>query len=182
MRAALRWSLGLTVVVSAFAVWWPRSSPNIIAAAERSPAIHPESRLGEHDREALNRLPVTLPEFSIEPARRDPFAEPAPPTAKPPIVSTVSKAQTTAAIEPAVPIQPKAPPSTARYLGAIVNPEGVRIVMLARGDSVVPIEVGTPLGDGYIVQSIGINSVTLIHPQTSSAAEVSIPGPGPTIR
>lgn len=180
MRVALRWCLGLTAVASAYAVWWPRNSPEVIAAADRPLAIHTESRLSGHDREAMNPFPPSLPEFKIEPARRDPFAGASPPTTKSPIGTAVSKTQTTAEIEPALPTQPKAPPPTARYLGAIVNPEGVRIVMLARGDSVVPIEVGTPLGDGYIVQSIGINSVTLIHPQTSSAAEVSIPGPGPT--
>jgi Cohesin domain len=86
--------------------------------------------------------------------RGDPFAVPARaraprPAAKPPA-------------QPAAPVAPVAPPMPYRVAGSLVT-EGVRQVLLAKGDAVFPIEPGELLEGNYRVDSINDEAVSLVY-------------------
>jgi hypothetical protein len=55
-----------------------------------------------------------------------------------------------------------------RYWGRMTTPEGQLISYLVKaddhGDNVVPIVPGTTLDDGWQVQALAEDSVTLVHP------------------
>jgi hypothetical protein len=85
--------------------------------------------------------------------RGDPFAVPERPRALRPAPA----AQT-----PATPVPPAAPPMPYRVAGSIVA-DGVRQVLLAKGDAVFPIRPGDMLEGDYRVNSIGDDEVTLLY-------------------
>ncbi len=72
------------------------------------------------------------------------------------------------------PPAPTAPPMPYRVAGRVVH-DGVAHVVLAKGDRVLTVREGDTLDDGYRVQSIGSQGVTLVYlplgvPQTLHAA------------
>jgi hypothetical protein len=88
--------------------------------------------------------------------RGDPFALPERPRAP---RTAPAAAQTPA---PATPVPAAAPPMPYRVAGSIVA-DGVRQVLLAKGDAVFPIRPGDMLEGDYRVNSIGDDEVTLVY-------------------
>jgi hypothetical protein len=124
----------------------------------------------------LPALPSALSAWQIEPAKRDVFAPvvpPTPPVAKAPLVPAAPA--TPVVLAPVVPPAPVAPAISLRYLGAMVTPEGRRLVMLMRGDTPLTVQEGTRLDEGYVVQSIGRDAVRLFYAATNTVLDVPIP-------
>lgn len=67
------------------------------------------------------------------------------------------------------------PPMSYRYLGQIIDPDGRRSILVAKGDKEVAVSPGSLLDDGFRVQSIQGNSVALIHVATNTPFEIRIP-------
>lgn len=76
------------------------------------------------------------------------------------------------AIPPAV---PKLPVLNLRFLGRMVTPAGEQLLYLARGDAAVVVGVGDRLDEGYVVESLGAEGVTLVYPELSAKVVVPIP-------
>jgi hypothetical protein len=181
MRPALRWGLAGTVVLSALAWWWPRATPAVVQAAARvegrtAADVGIRTSTAATDANPAS-LPSTIASWQIEPARRDLFAPvvpPPPPAAKAPVLPVVAVAAPVVAA-PVVPPAPTAPAINLRYLGAMVTPEGKRLVMLARGETTFTVQEGTRLDEGYVVQSIGREAVRLFYAATNTVLDVPIP-------
>lgn len=121
-------------------------------------------------------LPDKLIPLEIETAKRDVFL---PVQASLPAVSQpkpVARPMMVAATPPpAPPTVPQAPPANARFLGSMVTPEGKKLVYLMRGDSAVPVAAGQRLDDGYLVESLTAEAVTLLYPASGLRVVVPIP-------
>ena len=167
MRPALGWALGATLGLTAVALVWRNGSERIasrlVAAVDR-PTATASPVAGEPPR---SPLPATLEPLAIEPATRDLFVpyEP-PPVSSPPLPDP-----------PAPPIPPLAPPLSYRLLGAMTGPDGYRVTFLLKGESAVPIAVGTVLDEGYRVDSVEGDAIRLRH--VDHGTEVTIPVPPP---
>lgn len=120
---------------------------------------------------AATDLPDELPDWRIEPARRDPFAVTPPATAPEPAKAAPPPAPSVTA----PPVLAAAPPISLRYLGTMVTPEGKRLVMLARGQVAVPVEAGAALEEGYVVQSVERDAVRLVYPALGTEVTIPIP-------
>jgi hypothetical protein len=169
-------------MLSALALWWPRALPAVVQAMPRA---EPELRTEADTRRALavaqkaglhRELPTEFAAWQIEPAKRDIFAPVLPPplpAPKPqiPVVVPVAMAPLLPAVAPA----PTAPPVSLRYLGAMLTPEGRRLVMLMRGETAITVQEGTRLDEGYVVQAIGRDAVRLFYAPTSTVLDVPIP-------
>lgn len=173
MRRSLTWTLAATAVLSAAALW-NSEVPRIVSAVE--------PRIREHVQElefpasaqqpgatVLPPLPPTLAALTLESAKRDLFAATVPmaaPASAPPTYVAV-------AAPPAPP--PQAPSIQLRFLGTMLDPEGKRLVYLARGDAAVLVGIGDRLDEGYVVESITADSVGLVYPQFNTRASIAIP-------
>jgi hypothetical protein len=171
MRPALKWTLGATSLLAAAALALDDKPARVVAAVDRAterPGREPQPRR-DMDREALPPLPSQLEPQQIEPARRDIFAPVEPPA--PP----VKVAAPVPAPPPPPAPAPTAPPITWRYLGAMVTPAEERLVMLARGDTSITVQVGTRLDEGYVVESISTDAVRLAYPPLGTSVDIPIP-------
>lgn len=173
MRRSLAWILAATVSLSAAALW-NGDAPRVVAAIE--------PRLREHVKTldtftatvpqslpALPPLPIALAVLTLEPAKRDIFI-PATSAAAP-----VPAAPASAAPTPPPPPPPQAPTLGLRFLGTMLDPEGKRLVYLARGDAAVLVGAGDRLDEGYVVDSVTADSVVLIYPPLNTRATIAIP-------
>lgn len=68
-----------------------------------------------------------------------------------------------------------------RYLGTMVTPAGQRLVMLARGDTVVTVQPGASLDDGYVVEAVGSDAIRVTYPPLGTVVDIPIP-PAPPPR
>lgn len=170
MRPGLRWGLLGTVILSAVALWWPDAArgpergPTVLPHLSSSPAASATSL-------RVVGVPERLPTTSFEPAAFDPFvgARPPPPPAPTPVVAVVVP------VAPQAPPQPVAPPLSYRYLGQMTDPSGLRQVYLAKTDTAILVAVGTRLEEGYVVESIGQDGVSLHYPPLDAHAVIPVP-------
>ena len=172
MRRSLRWSLGVTLVLSALAVAWPE--PDSSQASALTSAVG--NGLARHD---LPRTPEGVPApalpdrlvaLQLEPAEADPFVGAQRPPPEPPPQPVVK--------EPPPPPPPPPPPFNYRYLGRMQGPTGEESIYLTLAKHSVPIAVGTRLEDGYVVESIGPESISFHYPPLDTHTVLSIPAPG----
>jgi hypothetical protein len=184
MRAGLLWMLVATLVLSAVAVWWPDDQVQVTRRADEAERI--ELNAGRPQRVAelqsgAGNLPSRLPVIEFELARFDPFAGlPAPPPPKPKAVAAVVP-------QPVAPVQvasaplppPEAPRLSYRYLGQFTDPAGVSQVYLAKNDAAFPIQVGTRLEEGYVVEAMGAEGIRLHYPALNAHAVISVPAASP---
>lgn len=177
MRSRLRWALVGTVALAAAALWWPAQRATTVQAVRRDPGQPGEAgpSSGTADLE-LAPLPRELAPWQIEPASRDPFAPVAPP-AQPVVAAPVAPAPVV--LTPPPPPPPAAPGINLRYLGRMTTPEGRHVVLLARGDAALTVQVGTTLEEGYVVQAVGSDAVRLVYPPLGTVVDVPIPTPQP---
>lgn len=126
---------------------------------------------------AAQPLPAELPEWRIEAAEGDPFFHPPPQ----PVAATAPAAKATPAASPspappvAVSATPAPPPIPPRYLGRLLTPAGEALVFLAGGDAVFVARPGAAVGEGFVVQAVGAESLKLAH--VASGTQVDIPLP-----
>jgi hypothetical protein len=57
----------------------------------------------------------------------------------------------------------------------MVDPQGSRVIYVARGDSVVTVQQGTALNDGYMVESISESIIEIINTATQQRHTIAIP-------
>lgn len=132
----------------------------------------------------LALLPESLSALRLEPSVRDPFAQAtrdAPDQART-LVSRMTPLPLPARVVPApLVLVPSAPALTLRFLGKLIAPDGVVIVMLAKGsgsgETPVSVSVGMALDENYVVKSVDDEAVRLIHGPTALVVEVPLPPP-----
>ena len=114
-------------------------------------------------------LPDRLAALQLEPAEADPFVgAQRPPPPEPPPKPVVK--------EPPPP-PPPPPPFNYRYLGRMQGPTGEESIYLTLARRSVPIAVGTRLEEGYVVESIGPESISFHYPPLDTHTVLSIPAP-----
>lgn len=169
MRRSIRWSLGVTLVLSALAYWSPQPGSAPVSASafpdandlvRRDPAQAPEGL-------SAPPLPDRLVALQLEPAEADPFVGAQRPPPEPPPQPVVKE-----------PPPPPPPPFNYRYLGRMQGPTGEESIYLTLAKRSVPIAVGTRLEDGYVVESIGPESISFHYPPLDTHTVLSIPAPG----
>jgi hypothetical protein len=163
VKASLRWSLAATLVLSAWALWSPAEPLPVVAPAAERPHV---STAGV---DVSEPLPPSLERQALEPAQRDPFgavAQAAQPPAAPKPFMLVGPEQP--------PPPPPPPPLNYRFLGQMQTPEGQRLVYLSKGQDVTPVEVGTRLDEGYVVEAVSAEAVSLRHPAHDTRAVIPI--------
>lgn len=174
MRRSFAWLLAAALALSALVMWVPQRATTIVQAID--------TRRSEPETVSLGRaasaspaapLPVKLERPVIEPARRDPFADPAPLAPPPP-----PKIATAPAPPPAAPA-PTPPQMTWRLLGMMESPTGERLVMLAphSGQQSLLAAPGLRLEGGYEVVTVQPDAVRLLHPPTQTEVVIPIPPP-----
>lgn len=174
MRRGLTWAMVSSVALSAAALW--NDAPiRVVSAVEPRLRDHAQaldevaSGPARGQSPSLSTLPLALDALTLEPAKRDlfgtaaPIAEPAPVApAKPPPAAVV-------------PNTPEASPVQLRYLGTMLDPNGKRLVYLARGDTAVLVGDGDRLDEGYVVESLKPDAIVLVMPALSTRVTIPIP-------
>jgi hypothetical protein len=188
LHPALAWSLVVSMLASAWALWWPQGED---AAHEQQRAGGPEmvvpaSRAAPAPVRANEQAtPSASPRQSsneestlaiLSPAERDPFhSTPAAPPAQ-------DKAEVVApqAAPTAPPLPPPAPPPmTHRVVGRFQSPEGAWLVFVQDGERAVPAAPGLALASGWVVESVTARELRLRHPQADQAVSLPVPGDNP---
>lgn len=171
LRPGIRWVLGLTLCACAWAWWWPATDQRVIgltATQERRPPVN--EPVNDTLLKSL-RLPDRLVRGEWpESDEFDPFvgvvAPPPPPRVAPAPIAVV--------------VTPPPPPRLeARFVGRVVSPDGQDVVYLAWRDLTVSASVGQPAGEGYLVEAIGNDAVTLHHAADGLRIRIAIPAANP---
>ncbi len=180
MRAGLRWALAASLVFVVVAQWWPQKAPVLVRAVvpalpPLAGAAHTGSNMGLAPAQAL---PASLSPLDLGTSGRDPFvpqqAMPQPST-RPPLAPPPAAATTPQADQAPAPRVAMAPQQTLRYLGFFSSPTGATVVMLADGETAIPVSVGSPLPNGYVVQSLGPDAVRLLYAPTATVVDIPLP-------
>lgn len=174
MRPALWLALAVSIAASTWVLWSPppESPGGVVAAREpvgagaRTPAAAPP-------------LPARWAAPMLEAARRNPFGADAPS----PSVAKAASAPASKLVVPqpppvlvaAPPGAPAAAPFGYRYLGRMIDPQGQRVIYLARGENVLAVQPGTNLNDGYTVESITDSTVEVVNSATQQRHTIAIP-------
>ena len=160
----------MTLILSALAFWSRAPDSALVSAptsavgndlARHDPPAAPQAALG-------SALPDRLAALQLEPAEADPFVgAQRPPPPEPPLTPVVKESP-----------PPPPPPFNYRYLGRMQGPTGEESIYLTLAKRSVPIAVGTRLEEGYVVESIGPESISFHYPPLDTHTVLSIPAPG----
>ena len=182
----LRWVLGVTLVLTAIALWAPdgRDGPRPQSAAWPAPRAAASA-----PSEGRAALPIRIERQAFTPPERDPFAEPAPPAPVP----VPPPASMGPPAPPPAPPPPPPPVFAARYMAQMVTPSGERMLYFQDGEQVVIAKVGAPLS-GYVIERLmraeakegaasgpagvvadDIVAVEVVHPPTSHRQVIAVP-------
>lgn len=172
MRRSLFWALLGTLAASAATLWVGRQAPVLVAAVQR-PGARAELPAPQARTVAMAALPVRLERQVIEPSQRDPFVPVLPPQPKPASAPVPPPVQMTG--PPPPPPLPSAPAVRARFLGRMVTPAGDTLVFLSAGDKTVLAQAGDVLDDGYVVDSVTDQAVTLRYPALDVKVTLPLP-------
>jgi len=166
----LQWTLAGTVMLSLAALWWPEPA---VTMARVDPSAAPlELRPHVASPSSPGRLPAELPRQSFELAEFDPFTGMPPPAPPAPMPVEIVKA----AEAPPPPLPPP-PPVPYRYLGRMTDPGGTQRTFVGNDTTMIPIERGTVLDGGYVVDAIGADAIRLRYPPTGTQVDIAVPPP-----
>lgn len=181
IRRSLRWSLGasaaLAVLVIASIDAPGAGDDATVRAVEREPEpaapVSAGAAIGRPSGLA-DALPSELAPVRVGAAGRDLFA---PASALRPARAVPSAPVVPAAAPPtpAVAPPPAAPRPAYRYAGSMTGPDGQRHTWLGRSDGAVRVEPGQQLDDGYRVDGVTAEAISLSH--AGQGTSVSIPVP-----
>ncbi|WP_332288575.1 hypothetical protein [Aquincola agrisoli] len=59
----------------------------------------------------------------------------------------------------------------------MTDPSGAQRMFLGKDDTMVPIEPGTALDDGYVVDAVETDAIRLRHPPTGTQISITVPPP-----
>jgi hypothetical protein len=62
-----------------------------------------------------------------------------------------------------------------RAVGAMVTPQGERLVWLSNGGEEQAVKPGMRLADGYVVERIDADAVVLSHPLAGTTSRIALP-------
>ena len=177
MRAPLKWGLAGTVLATTASLLWP--THQLVGVQDREgkamDAVPPARQIASAPpvpdaREgSLARLqPLIASNAASAAIPFDPFVGVVvpPPPAPPPVAPPV------AAVAPPAP-----PPQDYRFLGRVTDPDGVEQILLGHGDTAVPVKVGTALDNGYMVESITMDSIVLVYAPLGTKTSLQISRP-----
>ena len=186
MRRSLVWSLAATGIASLAAIWLSpqEGTPTVEAAPHPAPSSNStptdpyanwkdatsatNATVPSASPQTHAPLPKELPERDIEAGGRDiftPVQPPAPPAPPPPPPPS----------PPPPPPPPQAPPMNWRALGSMVTPAGERLIWLSKGNDELTVKLGTRLDDGFVVQGMDQDAVTLLYPALGTTYRVALP-------
>lgn len=190
MRRSLQLALAASVLLSAWAVWWPHGaqrgpSGQVVEAtvqqgtAVGSDARQPSASPPPAPAEGYRSVRATMLNALLVPAVSDPFARlVAQPTARTAVLAPPPQPFVAAVPPPEpMPIPPPPPPAppSVRYLGMVLSPSGERLLLLAQGDQVLSVSPGLVLPGGYVVQSREREGLRLLHGASGASHLVAIP-------
>lgn len=167
-------ALGLTLLLCAWAWWWPATfasdsgkalSPTTAAAAIRSAQTAP----------AAQAEPVR----ALAPATADPFGLPVAPLPAP-VQAAVPPAPAAAVVTPqpalaAPPPRPVMPAPT--VFGRVKTPEGQWLVFLKDGNQVFEAKPQLSLPSGYVVTELSDSGITLSAKDSGEVLQLTWPTP-----
>lgn len=173
MRRGLWWMLGGTAALSAVALWLP-AKPVVVAPARNASSgkvavsVAPTSPALALAAAAKLPLPLHLNPVQLEAAKRDFFAleEPKPVAAAKPAAPVATTPPPPAVAPPAMPY---------KVVGVMLDPEGRRLVVLAKPDKSIVVVPGMSLDEGFVVESVGDESVQLLYPALDTRFNLPIP-------
>ncbi len=169
MRSSVRWVLVGTLALSCWTMLSEQRAGSAVAVVEASRQLGDTGGSDASAGEGHAILPAVLDRAVLEPAKRDIFA-----LLKSSHVAQAPK--TVIFIGPEAPLPPPPPPTlNYRYAGQMTTPEGQRLVYLSKGTDITPVEVGTRLEEGYVVEAISSEAVALRYPPRDAKAVVPIP-------
>jgi len=174
VRRPLWWLLSATVLLSVAAIVWPAPDPvGVVPSVQvTAGARAPSMATSATEVSRVQALLAHLPRPPLDAAAADPFAAWSPPVKHQPQAPPPSPIF----IQP-TPTEPVTPPLLYRFFGQMVGPEGAMRTYLAKGDTVAVVQVGTTLDDGYIVRSIGPESIELLYPPTQKLTVLPVTPP-----
>jgi hypothetical protein len=189
LHPALAWILVVSMLASAWALWWPQGEdvayeqqraggPEMaVPAARGGPApmrVNGQANPSASPRQSSNEDSALA---ALSPAERDPFnSTPVAPPAQDKAVVTAPQA--VPAAPPAPPPAPP-PPMNHRVVGRFQSPEGAWLVFVQDGERAVPAAPGLALASGWVVESVTARELRLRHPQADQAVSLPLPGDNP---
>lgn len=184
----LQWALVLSLLASAWAIWWPQSEsavpPSPHSEGGREPSAPPTSGertlaemvpgagLARDAPGSAASVPVFAPPVLSE-ATSDPFYPRAPDA-----LTRQSTSQVTAAAVESVEAAastPQAPPMTNRVLGRFAAPDGREMIFLQDGPQAVLAAPGVELSNGYRIEAITASEIRLRHPLLVQTVGLPLP-------
>lgn len=176
MRRSLKWTLTVSGLLSAVALWTD-TSPRIVAAVE--PRLIERDRLPPApERRAVPSsqppLPATWTPTRLALAQRDLFAPADARPVAPPMTAAPPPAQ-----PPAPPPPPPTPEMRLRYLGRMQTPQGDTLVYLGAGDTALPVKQGDHLDNGFVIDRIDDDGIHLLYPPNQQRLVIAIPPASP---
>jgi hypothetical protein len=191
----LRWTLGVTLVLTAIALLTPDERQVDRLELEQIEARAASRSVADAGSEPPPPLPLDLERQTFSPPERDPFTA----IATPLPVAAPSPAVSAAPVPPPPPPPPPPPAFTARYLAQLQTPSGERVLYFQDDDRLVVAQVGATLS-GYVIDGLlragvkggpatkpvggntgegDIVAVEVVHPATSHRQVVHIPAVHP---
>lgn len=174
LNPKLLWALGLTLLLCAWAWWWP-AMPTTYSGNAPSPTAPASLPPSSQTAPAAQAEPVR----ALTPATTDPFALPvAPPSA--PVQAAVRPAPLAAVVTPqpalaAPPPRPVMPPPT--VFGRVKTPEGQWLVFLKDGNQVFEAKPQLSLPSGYQVTELSDSGITLSAKDSGEVLQLTWPTP-----
>lgn len=183
----LRWVLGVTLILTAIALWTPDGRETLRPEAVRADGRPAPVAVASAGSDGLAALPTQLERQAFSLPERDPFAEPAPPAPVP------APTPAEPPVPPPAPPPPPPPAFVARYTAQMVTPAGERVLYFQDGEQLVVAKVGASLS-GYVIERLmrgeakegaasgpagsapgDIIAVEVVHPPTNHRQVIPIP-------
>jgi hypothetical protein len=176
MHPLLALGLLLTLLASAWAVWWPAEPVGLVAEADSPPQSlsgSPPINLTPRTSTAAAPTQRDTEDLTLSAASRDPFnvasPEPTPATA-----NTLPEPVRHEAASPPLPV-PAAPAMNHAVIGRFRTPEGRHLVYVQDGPGAVVAEPGVALSSGYVVEDLSPRELRLRHPLAEHAVSLPLP-------
>jgi hypothetical protein len=179
-RPGLIGLLLVSLLASAWALWWPREEPYLMPHVEPSQATlakhastpEPDGAPVSSSPSAIERAKQASIPTVLSEATRDPFHTDLPKVAAASQPAREPERQERAS---ALPSPGAAPPMEHRVMGVFTTPEGERLVVLQDGVHAVTAASGVTMSSGYVIEGVANHEIRLRHPLADQPVSLSIP-------
>lgn len=178
MRKGIRYALILTLISTVWTFWKGMAQENSAAVPVHPPLdayarltgeSHTPSASVPPSQGASSSLPPHWVPSSVAQATRNPFIE-VPDVAPPP---PVPKPEPKITVQEPPPVH--VPPLAYRLVGKVVGVNGLPVLFLQKGELVIEARPGVVLDDGYSVEEVGKNSVSVVHSVSGFHTTLNLP-------